>query len=228
MLARLFLVRHGETEWSLSSRHTGRTEVPLTVNGERQARALGGVLAGTVFAHVFSSAQLRAQRTCELAGAGGRMEIEPDLREWDYGAYEGRRTVDIRELRPRWDIFRDGCPGGESPAQVSDRADRLLSRLHHLGGDVALFSHGHFGRVLGARWLGLPLRGARYFVLGPVSLSILGHEHGREGERVFELWNDGPTYMAHRSAVIEPAPNAVAISRWEGEGGEIPAASQPN
>ena len=231
MLARLFLMRHGETEWSLSARHTGRTEVTLTENGERQARALGGALAGTAFVQVFSSPLSRAQRTCELAGQGAGMGIEPDLREWDYGEYEGCRTLDIRKTRPAWDIFRDGCPGGESPAQVSDRADRLIARLGTLQGDIALFSHGHFGRVLAVRWIRLPLYQAHLFVLGPASLSILGHEHARAREPVFELWNQGVEWRPASPPLpvgIDPLLSQASIQRWENEGGEIPPPVNPS
>jgi probable phosphoglycerate mutase len=165
--------------------------VPLTPDGESEARALGGRLRGAVFSRVFCSTLLRARQTCELSGWGGVAEPEPDLREWDYGEYEGRRSVEIREGRPDWDIFRDGCPGGESPAQVSDRADRLITRLREMSADIALFTHGHFGRVLGARWIGLPADSARRFALGTASLSILGNDHGRADEPVIVRWNTG-------------------------------------
>src|ERR1035438_10369222 len=158
MLPQVYLVRHGATSWSSEGRHTGRTEIPLTVQGERNARGLAARLGAVAYTHVFTSPRLRARRTCELAGLGGAAEIDPDLAEWDYGGYEGMNSADVLKSRPDWNLFRDGCPGGESPAQVSGRADRLIARLRRLEGNVALFSHGHFGRVLGARWIGLPDR----------------------------------------------------------------------
>jgi probable phosphoglycerate mutase len=185
-------MRHGETDWSLAARHTGRSDLPLTDHGEEEARLLAGRLRGVDFSRVFCSPLLRARRTCELCGWAAAAEIEPDLQEWDYGEYEGRRTVDIHKLRPGWDIFSDGCPGGESPAQVSGRADRLIARLRELHGDIALFSHGHFGRVVAVRWIGLLPREAHRFLFGPASLSILGQDHGRADEPVIVLWNLGP------------------------------------
>ena len=148
----LYLIRHGETEWALSGQHTGRTDIPLTANGEDEARELGRHLRDIRFAHVLTSPLKRARQTCELVGLDKVAEIEPDLAEWDYGDYEGKRSVDIRKGRPDWNVFRDGCPHGEMPAQVSERADRLIARLRTLDGKVALFSHGQFGGVLAARW----------------------------------------------------------------------------
>jgi broad specificity phosphatase PhoE len=148
MLQRLYLVRHGETAWSLSGQHTGRTDIPLTEQGELDARELAERLRGVRFSRVFTSPLQRARRTCELAALNKVGEIEPDLAEWNYGNYEGLRTKDIRRGRPDWNVFRDGCPGGESPAQVSKRADLMIARLRTLEGDLAIFSHGHFGRVL--------------------------------------------------------------------------------
>ena len=155
MLSRQYLIRHGETAWSLSGQHTGRTDIPLTEQGEQDARKLGERLHAVRFRRVFTSPLQRARRTCELTGLNEVAEIEPDLAEWDYGDYEGQRPVDIRKGRPDWNLFRDGCPRGESPAQVSERADRLIARLRTLEGNIAIFSHGHFGRVLAARWIGL-------------------------------------------------------------------------
>ena len=157
MLQSLYLVRHGETAWSLSGQHTGRTDIPLTEQGEGDARELAERLRGVSFSRVFTSPLKRARRTCELAALNKVAEIEPDLAEWDYGDYEGQRATEIRKVRPDWNVFRDGCPRGESSAQVSKRADRLIARLRTLEGDLAIFSHGHFGRVLAARWIGLPL-----------------------------------------------------------------------
>jgi probable phosphoglycerate mutase len=189
---RLWFIRHGETAWSLSGQHTGRTDIALTAHGETAARELGHHLRGIRFSHVRASPRQRATRTCELAGLGIAMEIEPDLAEWDYGDYEGQRSADIREQRPGWDIFHDGCPNGESPARISDRADRLIARLGALTGDVALFSHGHFGAVLATRWIGLAVVHGEHFPLGPTSLSILSHNPRHPDVRAIELWNATP------------------------------------
>ena len=185
----IYLARHGETEWSLSGQHTGRTDIPLTEHGERNARNLGERLRGMRFAEVWTSPLQRAKRTCELAGFGAQAQTDADLMEWDYGDYEGQRSADIRKTRPDWYLFRDGCPNGETPAAIGLRADRVVSRLRAIGGDVIVFSHGHFLRVLGARWLGLPVVDARLLMLTTASLSILGYEHNLE-EPVLRLWND--------------------------------------
>ncbi len=185
----LYLARHGETAWSLSSQHTGLTDLPLTERGEGNARRLGERLKGLTFAKVFTSPLQRAARTCELAGFGGTAEVDRDLLEWDYGKYEGRKTVDIHKERPGWFIFRDGCPGGESPEQVGARADRVVHRIRALGGDVIVFSSGHFLRVLAARWLGLPPGHGRYFLLSTASLSALSYEHNLSQPAV-RLWDD--------------------------------------
>ena len=184
-----YLGRHGETAWSLSGQHTGRTDLPLTERGERNARALGERLRGLVFARVFTSPLQRAVRTCELAGFGAMAEIDPDLVEWDYGQYEGRRTAEILAQRPGWQLFRDGCPGGESPDEVGARADRVMARVRALKGNVLIFSSGHFLRVLAARWLGLDAAGGRYLLLSTASLSALGYEHN-PAEPVIRLWNE--------------------------------------
>lgn len=188
----IYLVRHGETAWSLSRQHTGRTDLPLTERGEADARRLGARLRGSSFVGVWTSPLQRAARTCELAGLGARAERDADLVEWDYGKYEGWTTAEIRAEQPGWDVFRDGCPGGESPAQVAARADRVVARLRALDGDAALFSSAHFLRALTARWLGLELGGGRHFLLGTASLSALGYEHDRS-EPVVGLWNERPT-----------------------------------
>jgi probable phosphoglycerate mutase len=188
-LPEVFLARHGETEWSVSGQHTGRTDIPLTERGEQNARRLGERLAGMTFARVFVSPMQRALRTSALAGFGDRGEVEPDLREWDYGRYEGMRTVDIRKERPDWLLFRDGCPEGESVDEIGARADRLVARLRPIEGRLLLFGHAHIFRVLTARWLGLPPGDARHFVLGTASLSVLGYEHNRD-EPAIRLWND--------------------------------------
>lgn len=188
---RIYLIRHGATEWSLSGRHTSRTDVPLTAAGEDGARQLSQRLRDIKFVQVLTSPRQRARRTLELAALGRAAEIEPDLVEWDYAEYEGKRSVDIRIGRPAWNLFRDGCPRGETPAQISDRADRLIGRLRPLDGNVALFTHGHLGRVLAARWIGLPVSAARSFLLDPASLSVLAYEHGNVESPVIALWNAG-------------------------------------
>ena len=186
----VYLARHGETAWTLSGQHTGLTDLPLTERGERNARRLGERLKGLSFAKVLTSPLQRAARTCELAGFGAVAEIDRDLLEWNYGEYEGRRTAEILAERPGWQIFRDGCPGGESPDQIGARADRVVSRLRAIQGDVLLFSSGHFLRVLAARWLGLEAAGGRYFLLSTASLGTLAYEHNNLVEPVIRLWND--------------------------------------
>jgi probable phosphoglycerate mutase len=189
-LPTVYLARHGETAWSLKGQHTGLTDLPLTERGERTARRLGERLQGVTFAKVFTSPLQRARRTCELAGFAAIAEIDPDLVEWDYGDYEGKRTTDIRAERPGWQLFRDGCPAGESPQQVAMRADRVIRRVRSINGEVLLFSSGHFIRVLASRWLGLELSAnARYFMLSTASLSALGYEHDLS-RPVIQFWND--------------------------------------
>lgn len=185
----LHLARHGETAWSLSGQHTGLTDLPLTQRGELNARSLGQRLTGLKFAAVFTSPLARAARTCELAGFGAQAEVDRGLLEWNYGQYEGRRTTDIHKERADWQLFRDGCPGGESPEQVGLRADRVIERVRAIDGDVLLFSSGHFLRVLAARWLGLEPAVGRYFLLSTASLSALGYEHNRS-QPVIRLWDD--------------------------------------
>jgi broad specificity phosphatase PhoE len=185
----VYLARHGETAWSLSGQHTGLTDLPLTERGERNARSLGNRLTGLTFATVFTSPLRRARRTCELAGFGADAKVDDCLVEWDYGKYEGRSSSEIRQERPDWQLFRDGCPGGESPTQIGARADRVIGRVRAIDGDVLLFSSGHFLRVLAARWLGLETGGGRYFLLSTASLSALGYEHSRS-EPVIRLWDD--------------------------------------
>jgi probable phosphoglycerate mutase len=187
----VYLARHGETAWTVSGQHTGVTDLPLTAPGEVQARQLGERLAGLTFAGVLTSPLRRAVRTCELAGFGSAARVEPDLREWNYGAYEGLTSVEIRNERPDWQLFRDGCPGGESPDQVGERADRVARRVRAMGGDVLLFSSGHFLRVFAARWLELEPGAGRYFLLDTASLSAVGYEHDRS-EPAIRLWNEIP------------------------------------
>jgi broad specificity phosphatase PhoE len=190
MLPRLFLIRHGETEWSLSGRHTGRTDIALTERGEEDAKALGNRLRTLPFSAVLTSPSRRARRTCELAGLAAATEIDSDLSEWDYGDYEGLTSAEILEARLGWNLFLDGCPNGESPARVSDRADRVIAGLKEREGNIALFSHGHFGRALAARWIGSPVDLGRRFSLAPASLSVLDHEHQNAQEPVVALWNE--------------------------------------
>ena len=186
---RLYLIRHGETEWSLDHRHTGRTDIPLTANGESEARELGKHLRDIQFSHILTSPLKRAQQTCALVGLDQVPEIEPDLVEWDYGDYEGKQSVNIRKERPDWNIFRDGCPHGEMPIQISDRADRLLARLRSLDGNIALFSHGQFGGVLAVRWIGLTVDEAEHFPLGTASISIFAFDPHHPTVPVIALWN---------------------------------------
>jgi broad specificity phosphatase PhoE len=188
-LALIYLGRHGETAWTLSGQHTGRTDLPLTENGEHQARALGERLRGVHFAKVLTSPSQRAVRTAALAGFGAVAEVEADLAEWDYGDYEGVRTADILRDRPNWELFRDGAPGGESPEVIGARADRAIAHIRSVHGNLLVVSSAHISRVLAARWLGLPAAGGRNFVLGTASLSILGYEHNI-AEPVIRLWND--------------------------------------
>jgi broad specificity phosphatase PhoE len=189
-LSVVYLARHGETAWSLSGQHTGLTDLPLTSNGERNARRLGERLKSRTFAKVFTSPLQRATRTCELAGFGTVAETDSDLVEWNYGQYEGLRSAEILAQRPDWQLFRDGAPGGESPAQVSERADRVVQRIRTVSGDVLFFSSGHFSRVFAARWLGLdPGSAGKYFLLSTASLSAVGYEHNLS-QPVIRLWND--------------------------------------
>jgi probable phosphoglycerate mutase len=184
----VYLVRHGQTAWSITGQHTGRTDLALTHEGEDQARALAPRLEGLVFVHVLSSPLQRAQRTCELAGFAAAATLDPDLVEWDYGNYEGRTLVDIHKERPEWELFRDGCPGGESVQQISARADRVVARLRALTGDVLIFSSGHLLRVLATRWIDEPAALGRHLMLDPAHLCLLGYDHGGL-DHVIRLWN---------------------------------------
>lgn len=185
----VYLVRHGETEWSLSGQHTGLTDLPLTEAGAEQARQLQRRLISVSFARVFSSPLQRAMRTCELSGHGSAAEVDRDLVEWNYGDYEGRKRPEILAERPGWIIFRDGCPNGESPEEIGIRTDRVISRIRHVDGNVLVFSSGHFLRVLMARWLGLEPSGGRYFKLATATLSVLGYDHNNRAEPVLRLLN---------------------------------------
>ncbi|MDA8383709.1 MAG: histidine phosphatase family protein [Betaproteobacteria bacterium] len=188
-LPQLYVARHGETPWSAAGRHTGRTDVPLTLQGEQAARRLGERLAGKAFTGVFTSPLQRASRTCALAGFGETAAVDEDAVEWDYGRYEGKTTLEIVTSRPGWEIFRDGCPEGESVAAAAARANRVVERLRRLDGDALVFSHGHFLRLLAACWLGLDPAAGRCFYLDTAALSILGYAHGRD-DPVIRLWNE--------------------------------------
>lgn len=183
------LARHGQTAWSRTGQHTGLTDLPLTAPGEQEARQLGKRLSAHTFAKVFTSPLQRAARTCDIAGFGAVAETDPDLVEWNYGKYEGRRSAEIHAEAPNWQLFRDGCPGGEMPAQVGARADRVLSRARAVNGDVLIFSSGHFLRVLAARFLGLEAAGGKLFTLNTASVSLLGFENNLS-QPVIRLWND--------------------------------------
>ena len=185
----IYLARHGETVWSVTGQHTGVTDLPLTDRGERNAVRLGERRRGLVFTKVFTSPLRRAARTCELAGFGAVANVDRDLMEWNYGDYEGLRTVEIRAKRPDWHLFRDGCPNGESPVQIGARADRVVSRMRAIKGDVLLFSSGHFLRVFAARWLGLEPAAGKFLMLDTASLSALSYEHDLS-QPAIRFWND--------------------------------------
>ncbi|MEY2461055.1 MAG: hypothetical protein QOG30_2885 [Acidimicrobiaceae bacterium] len=189
MAARLFAVRHGETEWSLSGQHTGRTDVPLTDAGRERAKQVGAFLAGRTFALVLTSPFSRARETATLAGFPDAI-VDDDLREWDYGDYEGRKTLDIRKKRPGWFLWDDGVPNGETIEQVASRADRVIERAREVDGDVLVFAHGHVLRVLAARWIDQPPAFGRHLILSPATLSVLSYE--REAPAL-ETWNASVT-----------------------------------
>ncbi|MBB4576143.1 histidine phosphatase family protein [Rhizobium lentis] len=184
----IYLVRHGETEWSRSGRHTGHSDIPLTAVGEAAARKLAERLSGPSFSAIWSSPSARARKTCALAGFGSGAVIRDDLAEWDYGAYEGITTKEILAKRPGWQLFRDGCPNGETAADVGARADAVIQALRQVAGSILIFSSSHFLRVLAARWLGLPPEGGAHFVLDTASISVLGYEHDLT-EPVIRRWN---------------------------------------
>ena len=187
-LVKIYLVRHGDTAWTLSRQHTGSTDIPLTPHGEEQAQALAKRVRKIEFAEVLSSPMQRASHTAELAGF--TPAIEPLLREWNYGDYEGLTTLEIQKKQPNWNVFRDGCPGGESHSQVSKRADEFVAMLRKKQGNIAVFSHAHFLRVIAARWINEPVELAQHLLLGTTSVSVLGFEHHKADEPVIELWNE--------------------------------------
>ena len=188
-LPRLFLARHGDTAWTESRQHTGRSDIPLNERGEEHARQLGARLQKFSLECVFTSPLQRASKTCELAGYGAIAQVDPDLVEWDYGRFEGKLTRDILKERPGWEMFRDGCPGGESPQDVAARADRFIARVRGVEGDALAFSSAHIIRMIAARWLGLPPGAGRLFFCRPASVGVLGFEHNSLDEPVIGLWN---------------------------------------
>ena len=189
VLPKLYLARHGDTAWTDSHQHTGRTDLPLNERGEEHAHQLGERLRGFSFVRVFTSPLQRASKTCELAGFGAGAAVDPDLVEWDYGHYEGKLTTEILKERPGWDLFRDGCPDGESPTEVAARADRFIARVQDLGGDVLAFSSGHMIRMIAARWIGQPPAAGRIFFCRPASVGVLGFEHDSREQPILRLWN---------------------------------------
>jgi len=188
-LPKLYLARHGDTAWTDSHQHTGRTDLALNVRGEEHARQLGERLRGFSFVRIFTSPLQRASKTCELAGFGVGAEVDNDLIEWDYGRFEARRTSDVLKEWPRWELYRDGCPGGESPEDVAMRADRFLARVHSINGDVLAFSSGHIIRMIAARWCGLTPAAGRVFFCRPASVGLLGFEHDSRDQPIIRLWN---------------------------------------
>ncbi len=225
MTLRLYLMRHGETAWSLSGQHTGRADIPLTENGEAEARQLGERIQSLAFTQVFSSPLLRARQTCQLAGISQPPLIDDDLAEWDNGDYEGKRHEDIFALRPNWNLFRDGCPNGEMPADIAARADRLVARFSKLDGNIAVFAHSHLGRVLGARWIELEVGHAEHFLLDTASVSILSNDCEGSKPRAIMLWNSTPQNSLFGSSdqisESELSRKQRALERWENEGGDV-------
>ena len=186
---RVYLIRHGETDWSSSERHTSSTDIALSAFGEQQARRLAVVLGALVFAKVLTSPLKRARQTCAFAGQGAHAEADADLVEWHYGDYEGRTTIDIQQQCPDWNVFVDGCPNGESPTQVSARLDRFIARIAGLKGNVAVFSHGHLIRALAVRWLQMPVDQARHLALDTASISVLARDAGHANLPIISMWN---------------------------------------
>jgi broad specificity phosphatase PhoE len=205
---RIYLIRHGETAWSLSGQYTGRTNIPLTEHGEDEARMLGQRLQTIPFAHVLTSPLKRAQQTCALVGLNEKPEVVPDLGAWDKGDDEGRTPTEVLASRPGWNLFRDGSPHGETPARISERADRVIARVRLLEGNVALFCHSHFGRALAARWLGLPVERGQQFMMDTASLSVLCYEHDCIDMPAIALWNSAASNIsapATEHATDEPS-----------------------
>lgn len=223
MTLKLFLIRHGETDWSLTGQHSGRADLALTSNGEAEARQLGERVRDIDFSHVLTSPLRRAMQTCKLSGLDSEAIVDEDLSEWDNGEYEGKTSQEILAHRNGWNIFRDGCPHGEMPNTISARADRLIAKLVAMSGNVALFSHSHFGRVLAARWVGLSIEYGQRLLLNTGSISVLTYEHDRIDQPAIALWNS-VSLGAFGSGNPEPhteSTKRLAIERWENEGGEI-------
>lgn len=212
MSLRLFVMRHGETAWSRSGQHTGRADIPLTELGEQEARQLGIRIRDIQFAHVLTSPLQRARHTCTLAGQATNATAELDLIEWDNGDYEGQTPQQILALNPGWNLFRDGCPGGETPSEVVERVDRLIRSLRSMDGEVALFTHGHLGRVLAARWLGLPVENAEHFLFGTAGLSILEYQRDEVELPVIALWNSSPVEALSTVLRVSPVPPILTIN----------------
>jgi probable phosphoglycerate mutase len=189
-LPRLFLIRHGNTDWADTKRHTGRSDLPLNARGEERVKVLASRLVGMTFSKVYTSPLKRAFRTCEIANPSGPAEIDPDLMEWDYGSFDGKTSPEIRAIQPDWNLFIHGGPGGESPEQIGARADRFIAKVRTGTGDIAAFSSGHISRVIAARWLGLEPRMAQLFQCATTSVNILGFDHNSLNEPVIVLWND--------------------------------------
>ena len=188
-MPKLYLARHGDTAWTDSRQRTGRTDIPLNQAGEKRARQLGVRLQRISFARVFTSPLERASKTCELAGFGAVAKVDPDLIEWDYGRFEGMVLKQVLKEWPAWELYRDGCPDGESPGEVAARADRFIARVREIGGDMLAFSSGHIIRMIAARWLGLPPGNGRFFYCRPASVGVLGYEHKNRDEPIVGLWN---------------------------------------
>ena len=206
-IQRVFLIRHGETEWSLSGQHTGITDIPLTENGRTMPRLLAPILAKVTFARIFTSPLKRARETCELAGLGERAEIDHDLVEWNYGDYEGLTTKEIHAKTPDWMLFRDGCPGGDGPEDVARRVDSVIGRVRAVEGDVALFAHGHVFRVFAARWIGLPATAGCHFVLDTATVSVLSYYRGVP---TIKRWNAPVAVEGIQLASPLPSPSSSA------------------
>lgn len=230
MTLRLYLMRHGETAWSRSGQHTGRADIALTQFGEMEARQLGERIQAISFSHVFCSPLDRAIKTCALAGLSKDMSIDHDLAEWDNGDYEGKTHAEIFALRPNWNLFRDGCPNGELPADIAMRAERLVASFSKLDGNVAVFAHSHLGRVLAARWIGLALEYAECFLLNTASVSILSFDREAGKQRSLMLWNSTPQNLLSEPPLQERLSTSGMkrrpLERWENEGGEVMTPSQ--
>ena len=230
MMLKLFLIRHGETDWSLSGQYSGRADLALAANGENEARQLGERVQPIVLSHVLTSPLRRSRQTCKLAGLDSEAIVDEDLSEWDNGDYEGKTSLEILANRNGWNIFRDGCPHGEMPSTISSRADRLIAKLVTLNGNVALFSHSHFGRVLAARWIGLSIEYGQRLLLNTGSISGLTYEHDRIDQPAIALWNSVSlgTFGSRNPESDAESKKRLAIERWENEGGEIRLVTQSN